>query len=58
MIQTRKCTHKKESERCETFGLLNVPKSIASETTMKMMHKEVGLREDIFIAEECVFKEK
>ncbi len=29
MIQTRKCIHKKESERCD------VPKSIAGETTMK-----------------------
>jgi hypothetical protein len=25
------------------MGLLDVPKSIASETTMKMMHKEVGI---------------
>jgi hypothetical protein len=26
------------------IGLLDVPKSIASETTMKMTHKEVGIR--------------
>jgi hypothetical protein len=26
------------------IGLLDVPKSIASETTMKMTHEEVGIR--------------
>ncbi len=26
------------------IGLLDVPKSVASETTMKMTHKEVGIR--------------
>ena len=43
MIQTRKCIHKKDSERCDTSGLLDVPKSIAGETTMKMMQEEVGI---------------
>ncbi len=40
----RKCICKKESERCDTIGLLDVPKRIAGETTMKMMHEEVGIR--------------
>jgi hypothetical protein len=36
-----------------------VPKSIAGETTMKMMHKEVGMAEDMFFTKKCVvFKEK
>jgi hypothetical protein len=43
MIQTRKCIRKKESERCDRSGLLDVPKNIAAETTMKMMHEEVEI---------------
>ena len=44
MIQTRKCIHKKESERCDTSGLLDLPKNIAGETTMKMTHEEEWIR--------------
>jgi hypothetical protein len=36
MVQTRICILK--------IGKLDVPKGIASETTMKMMHEEVGIR--------------
>jgi hypothetical protein len=38
-----------------------VPKSIAGETTMKMMHEEVGIlgfAEDMFVTKKCVFREK
>ena len=35
-----------------------MPKSIAGETTMKMMHKEVGFAEDMSLTKKCVFKEK
>jgi hypothetical protein len=36
-----------------------VPKSIAGETTMKMMHEEVWrFAEDMFVTKKCVFREK
>jgi hypothetical protein len=35
-----------------------VPKSFAGETTMKMMHKEVGIAADMYFTKKCVFKEK
>jgi hypothetical protein len=35
-----------------------VPKSIAGETTMKMMHKEVGFAEDMSLTKKCVFRKK
>jgi hypothetical protein len=35
-----------------------VPKSIAGVTVMKMMHKEVGFAEDMFVTKKCVIKEK
>jgi hypothetical protein len=44
MVQTRKCTRKKESGEMRHIGLLDVPKSIAGVTIMKMMHEEVGIR--------------
>ncbi len=35
-----------------------MPKGIASETTMKMTHKEVGIRRRMFFIKKCIFKEK
>jgi hypothetical protein len=43
MIQTRKCILKMESGRCDTSENKMCQKGIASETTMKMMHEEVGI---------------
>jgi hypothetical protein len=40
------------------MGLLDVPKSIAGETTMKMMHEEVGIcRRYVRHKEMCVWGE-
>ncbi len=40
------------------IGLLDVPKRIAGETTMKMMHKEVGICRRYVCHKESVFREK
>jgi hypothetical protein len=33
-----------------------VPKSIAGETTMKMVREEKGFTEDMFVTKKCVFR--
>ncbi len=40
------------------IGLLDVSKSIAGETTMKMTHKEVGICRRYVVTKKCVFREK
>jgi hypothetical protein len=35
-----------------------VPKDHAGETTMKMVHEEVGICKRLFFTKKCVFKEK
>jgi hypothetical protein len=37
------------------IGLLDVPKSIAGETTMNMMHEEVGIRRRYVHHKEIVY---
>jgi hypothetical protein len=40
------------------IGKLDVLKGIAGETTMKMMHEEVGIRRSMFFTKKPVFTKK
>ena len=49
MIQTKKCIHKKESERCDTSGY---------QMCQKALPRKQESAEDMFVTKKCVFREK